>query len=1485
MQQARWKDEGELVHDVDWAGPSEAIGKFIANESKRTLKSYRAQPSLVIEHANQEQDTARGGYAHRQLIELIQNSADQLAKSSGGRILILLSHTHLYCADNGAPLNKEGARALLFSHLSPKRETSEIGRFGLGFKSMLRISDRPAVFSRSGSFQFDRTCSEQQIRRIAPTAKRYPVLRIAKAINPKSEAESDAELRELMNWAVNVVRLPLRKGTESDLAEQLLNFQASFLLFVPHVEFLNLVHMSREREATERKLRIKNEEGSIELIDGSSKTRWMVFERLHKLTPEALEESRSLDNTDTVRISWAAPRSFRRPIQQFWAYFPTQTSSLVNGILNAPWKTNEDRQSLLPGVYNNELISASARLVAESLSYLYDPESPARHLDYLPRRHEFGDNQHAERLRTDLYDALKHSEVIPDQLGRLRTFSQVRIQHSTIIFTQRRDKEFQKRWTEYEHRSPDWLHDETLSNERLSAIARIAHGSRANRNDLFETSIDEWLSDLVLGRVKQVDPVGASRTALQFAAALKESRHCSEVSANIVLTESGDWVPPVADQVYLTDGTWTASATTVHSKLMDDADTLGALRLFGIYPPSAEGAMRTTCDFLLKAGRTDSAGEETDSRLQEFWLLSRKVSDEFFFKTVQSYPGWRYKLEAKALDGKWHPVSYLLCPGYIVPADGSRDSNIVIDTMYHKADQHRFDGLGVVDTPCARRWEFDMRISGPFSCYEKECRESYYKRDLPRNPHQKQLSYSNKPTAGPLEMYPYLSVRGRMRFTEALLDLETTYSDWTMWHETQDGIYPEVPFPSPAINFLQQFGVVKTVSGTHKLSDGFGNKPKNPDVRRWINRHRNTLRMRKAFDLTSENNGPFEPIGDDEPIPLLDVWPGLSNHLGAEHQTLDLVLCDEIIGRDGSRILQDCLVQANNLYLLRQDEEHLALSYIVRELCLPLDSNTFELILSRKTPQDIESKREEVRALSTDAERLLKAVGESNLLARLPEALVNILTEEELTSSGIRIAQAAIATYHTGALREYKNALKPLGPPDQWAGRLPALKFVRSLGFDDEWAGSPRLRREPFVDVTGPFSLPPLHCYQNKSVKRVKALLGAIHTDDENRGLLSLPTGSGKTRVAVQAIIEAIRDEDFRSSILWVADRDELCEQAVEAWQQAWMSIGPETESLRISRLWSGQPTPEVSQSTAHVIIATIQTLRSRMSRNIILPGDLDDVGLLVVDEAHGSIAPSYTSLMAKLGLTFRRGELEIALLGLTATPYRGRDCDETRRLVNRYGANRLDAGTFASDNPASVIAELQEMAVLAEVDHDIIQGETMSLNEAELTQMESSPWLPDSAEQRIASSADRTRRIVDAYLEKVHAVNADWPALIFATSVAHAETIAALLQLKGVFARAVSSKTDAAIRRQIVKGFREGQLKVLVNYGVFREGFDAPKTRAIIVARPVYSPNLYFQMIGRGLRGELNGGSARCLILDVADNIENYDQKLAYTELDDLWD
>ena len=437
-------------------------------------------------------------------------------------------------------------------------------------------------------------------------------------------------------------------------------------------------------------------------------------------------------------------------------------------------------------------------------------------------------------------------------------------------------------------------------------------------------------------------------------------------------------------------------------------------------------------------------------------------------------------------------------------------------------------------------------------------------------------------------------------------------------------------------------------------------------------------------------------------------------------------------------------------------------------------------------------------------------------------------------------------------------------------------------GFGAEWAGERKRKRDPYVEVEGPYSLPPLHDYQHTVVQKLRHMLRAGGVGSARRGMISMPTGSGKTRVAVQAIVESMRDDGYNGGVLWVADRDELCEQAVESWRQVWSSIGVEAAPLRISRMWADQPQP-LPTSDRHVVVATVQTLNAKIMTK---PYEfLADFGLIVFDEAHRSVAPTYTSVMQELGLTRWQRAAEPRLLGLTATPYRGYDEAETERLVRRYSSNRLDAGAFASDDSEAVIHKLQDMRVLSQADHDTIEGGHFYLDADELRQMEQFPGRPpQSAERRIGRDAGRTQRIIAAYEEHILSVDPNWPTLIFATSVEHAQTVSALLNRIGVKARAVSGATDPSSRRSIVEAFRAGGIQALVNYAVFREGFDAPKTRAIIVARPVYSPNLYFQMIGRGLRGEKNGGNDRCLILNVEDNIVNFEGKLAFSDLDWLW-
>ena len=1477
--------QDDRIRHTDWVGVDGRISAYVREESKRTLAAYRIKPALVEEHANKEQDTAHGGYAHRQIVELVQNGADEMTESDG-RISILLTRTHLYVADDGRPIDNEGAQALLHDRLSPKRrEAGRIGRFGVGFKSVLRVTDSPAFFSRTGSFVFDRAKAADRIRSVAPAANDFPVLRVAEPVDPHDEAAADRDLATIVCWATNIVRLPLKGDAHEELTTQIEAFRAEFLLFVPHVTRLDMVTIGSGVNRTLRRRKVCD---AYEIKDADASCRWNVSHRVHELS-SAAQSDRWAQGDERITITWAAPLDQSTEHHHFWAFFPTQTASLLSGVFNAPWKTNEDRQNLLPGPYNDDLIDAAGLLVADSITDLRTQEDPAQHLDALGGRVDRDLNVHASRLANAVYSELRARTVIPDQEGSLRRLDEVSIPPD-LGRTDPKDKSvIAGLWGGYQHRPASWLHESALTQNRLAAIGRIYRGSGLRSDEhVPRSSVAEWLEALTDAGRAVGDEVTASRTAIAIAALLPKGMGSA---GSIVLTADKGWAVPGPDTVYLSDSEGVGVSKCVHPAIESDSETLRALRKLGVTPLTPEIEFKRLARKVLQPKssyvRTHDQVDQGES-WREFWRVARSIDEQSAIGIIDSaikvYGTMsRRDVDVQTLAGAWRPIRDILLPGPVVPDDGSRDDRIAVDLTVHAEDLGLLKKLGARPEPTGGYDDFEKCYRSYEEDYLNRCIREYRKRDLPRSPQKDKLNFKRLPCIGPLDAYRFLSDEGRCRATEVLLLLDETFEPWVMHHTTQSE-YPDVPFRSLVIELLKEHGRVRTSTGICSLSDGLGESPENREVQRWLLAHPRTRRIRTAFPELSPVNT-VKPVGDDEPTPITDEWPGLDEHLAADALVLELVRCDRLVGEDAQDAPTDCAREGHDIYLVRGDEER-ELRAVVDELGLDIDQDRFGRILRRETREDVRVERRKIAERSTDAERLLVAVGEENLLKRLPHGLVRILREAPQPFIDVRVAEAAIAVYHVGALHEYRDSLQRLDPPEQWAGSPRAVTFVQELGFDVGWAGRRSPKRPPHEEVAGPYRLPPLHRYQRTAVANVRALLRAPHAGGENRGLLSLPTGSGKTRVAVEAIIDAIREDSFAGTILWVADRDELCEQAVESWRHAWSAIGPETRRLRISRMWGGQRRPVATDAT-HVIVATRQTLAAGGVTGASGDDPLNDVRLLVVDEAHGSIAPSYTSIMGALGLTFRRGEDEICLLGLTATPYRGRNEEETERLVNRYGQNRLDRGAFCSDAAEDVIHKLQGMRVLAVADHDTIQGSDERLEDDELRAINKSnfPWLPESVERRIANSAERTRRIIEAHRSRIWSIDPTWPTLIFATSVEHAEIIAALLQLEGVEARAVSYKTDASVRRSVVEQFRYGGVRVLVNYGVFREGFDAPKTRALIVARPVYSPNLYFQMIGRGLRGELNGGSDRCLILDVEDNIENYDKALAFSELDWLWD
>jgi superfamily II DNA or RNA helicase len=562
-------------------------------------------------------------------------------------------------------------------------------------------------------------------------------------------------------------------------------------------------------------------------------------------------------------------------------------------------------------------------------------------------------------------------------------------------------------------------------------------------------------------------------------------------------------------------------------------------------------------------------------------------------------------------------------------------------------------------------------------------------------------------------------------------------------------------------------------------------------------------------------------------------------------------------------------------------------------LGLRLSEPEIEAILANKRSAEIESMVEEVRRQSDDEARVRALLPVRVLRKLLPAALIDEL------GSGIddaeQCARLALAVHGTQLLSEARTDLEQMGlqPPRAWAGSAVAVRFVRDLGFDSSFAGFSRGDRTPEFKAPGPTDLKPLHAYQHQLVDDVKELVRSRRTMKEGgwRGLVFLPTGAGKTRVAVQALVELVEAGHLRKKVvLWIAQTDELCEQAVQAFREVWGALG-KSGDLAIGRLWDSNSVTSADETTddwsAQVIVATISKLTTSVVGNTSYEW-LRNAAVIVADEAHQADSPEYTRALRWLGTGVRqKGADQRPLIGLTATPFKAGP-QATRRLQGRFGSKLLQIERPAETEPEnwSVTAFLRDLGVLARANHQVLEGAEVHMADDELREYNATepkgraPWLPTAVEGRIAVDPRRNETLVNS----IAALPGDWPVIVFAISVTHAQLLAAQLKLRNIEAAAVSSSTAPGARHHYIKRFRRGEIQVITNYGVLTTGFDAPETRAIYIARPTFSESLYMQMIGRGLRGPLNGGKDECLIVDIRDNIERFEGAFAYDQVGYLW-
>ena len=159
---------------------------------------------------------------------------------------------------------------------------------------------------------------------------------------------------------------------------------------------------------------------------------------------------------------------------------------------------------------------------------------------------------------------------------------------------------------------------------------------------------------------------------------------------------------------------------------MQDSDTVDALRTLGLRGPSPETTFQKLAKELLGS---PSASQNHDETLWiRFWQAAHRLKPEVAYEIVAALNESRYWVRARAIDGQWHPVCFLLWPDVIVPHDGSRDSSVAADAEFHSDDKSLLSLLSVVAAPAERvgwtyYWGDGSSLNEPWS----RTKERYYR--------------------------------------------------------------------------------------------------------------------------------------------------------------------------------------------------------------------------------------------------------------------------------------------------------------------------------------------------------------------------------------------------------------------------------------------------------------------------------------------------------------------------------------------------------------------------------------------------------------------------------------------------------------------------------------------------------------------------------------------------------------------------------------
>jgi hypothetical protein len=424
---------------------------------EQNLGVYRASPSRLQEDVSQEAQVA-SDYRGRLVYELLQNADDAMADASttSDRVSFLITDDALWIANTGRALTEHDVQGLCGLGASSKvdpagNRRASIGHKGLGFKSVLEITDEPAVYSRTHSFTLGARHARPAVDALWHSLAQLPPRSVPAMRFPVQVNDLDEQWMQYAATGFNTAFcFPFRDSLDSErraiVAELLLKLPLTTVLFLKHLESVEVrveqEGRSRERTWTVRRERLSPDRATWSEsngLPGSGVYRVSVTTSDEAATFVVAHDAEVAIGANRVGLSGPAwegveltetsvatlePGSADLPTEwrHFHVFLPTSEPCpypiLVNGAFNTDLSRRRVRVSPESGDYNAYLVRQAARLIRAELVPLLRRTGTEAVLTALDRGgHPTHEADAADLLHAALRDELASVPLLPSEVG------------------------------------------------------------------------------------------------------------------------------------------------------------------------------------------------------------------------------------------------------------------------------------------------------------------------------------------------------------------------------------------------------------------------------------------------------------------------------------------------------------------------------------------------------------------------------------------------------------------------------------------------------------------------------------------------------------------------------------------------------------------------------------------------------------------------------------------------------------------------------------------------------------------------------------------------------------------------------------------------------------------------------------------------------------------------------------------------------------